>query len=197
MKEENQSPQEQNKEAASPHKNLAMATFAGGCFWCMEPPFKTMKGVREVTPGYTGGETKDPTYNEVSTGTTGHLEAVQIVYDPEKVSYEELLERYWQQIDPTDPGGQFVDRGSQYRTAIFYHNERQKTLAKQSKKELANSGKFEAPIVTEIRPFETFYPAETYHHEYYKKKPKKYKRYKRGSGREQFKKEKWESSNEK
>ena len=170
---------------------LSKATFAGGCFWCMEPPFENLDGVVSVVPGYTGGDKKDPTYNEVSRGTTGHVEAVQITYDPLKVSYKDLLAVYWTQIDPTDSGGQFVDRGSQYKTAIFYHDDEQKRLAEESKAELDKSGRYERPIVTEILEFTQFYEAEDYHHDFYKKSPARYKSYKSGSGREDYLKRIW------
>ncbi|RMG69861.1 MAG: peptide-methionine (S)-S-oxide reductase, partial [Nitrospirae bacterium] len=162
------------------------ATFAGGCFWCMEKPFEQLKGVVEVVSGYTGGEKKNPTYEEVSSGTTGHREAVQVIYDPKVISYQELLEVFWRQIDPTDPDGQFVDRGSQYTTAIFYHNPEQKRLAEESKRILSESGIFKKPIVTEILPASEFYPAEGYHQDYYKKNPYRYRIYRFGSGRDRF-----------
>jgi peptide methionine sulfoxide reductase msrA/msrB len=173
------------------HEVLEYATFAGGCFWCMEPPFENLDGVHEVIAGYTGGDTKNPTYAEVSSGKTGHYEAIQIRYDPERITYEELLEVYWRQIDPTDAGGQFVDRGTQYRTAIFYHNQRQKELAEESKHKLEESGKYDKPIVTEILPYQEFYPAEDYHQDYYQKSPTTYEYYKQNSGREDYLKEKW------
>jgi peptide methionine sulfoxide reductase msrA/msrB len=162
------------------------ATFAGGCFWCMEPPFENLEGVVKVVPGYTGGSKKNPTYEEVSQGNTGHVEAVEITYDPSKVSYRKLLEVFWTQIDPTDQGGQFVDRGSQYKTAIFYHNDEQKKAAEESKAELEKSGRYDNPIVTDIRKYERFYEAEDYHQDFYKKSPARYKSYKFFSGREQF-----------
>jgi peptide methionine sulfoxide reductase msrA/msrB len=170
------------------------AIFAGGCFWCMEEPFEELEGVREVTAGYTGGRTSDPTYEEVSSGTTGHLEAVRIIYEPSRISYAELLDVFWRTIDPTDPGGQFADKGSQYTSAIFYHDEDEKRLAEKSKKALAESGLFEAPIVTEIREAAPFYPAEEYHQDYYKTCPVEYKAYKRGSGRAAFLKERWDEA---
>jgi peptide methionine sulfoxide reductase msrA/msrB len=173
------------------HEGLEYATLAGGCFWCMEPPFENLDGVHEVIAGYTGGDTKNPTYEEVSSGKTGHYEAIQIRYDPERITYEELLEVYWRQIDPTDAGGQFVDRGTQYRTAIFYHNQRQKELAEESKLRLEESGKYDKPIVTEILPYQEFYPAEDYHQDYYQKSPTTYEYYKQNSGREDYLKEKW------
>ena len=145
---------------------LEKATFAGGCFWCMQPPFDRLKGVVSTKVGYTGGKKKNPTYEEVCSGRTGHAEAIEITYDPSQVSYEELLNVFWTNIDPTDPGGQFYDRGSQYRTAIFYHNEEQKKLAEFYKKKLDESKAFDNPIVTEISPAATFYKAENYHQNY-------------------------------
>jgi peptide methionine sulfoxide reductase msrA/msrB len=165
---------------------LEKATFAGGCFWCMVEPFEMKPGIVSVVSGYTGGHTENPTYEEVCSGTTGHVEAVQITYDPRLISYESLLDIFWRQIDPTDAGGQFNDRGSSYRTAIFYHTEEQKRLAEQSKRELEESGRFDKPIVTEIVPASTFYPAEDYHQNYHKKNPLHYKMYKIGSGRQDF-----------
>jgi len=172
-------------------KNLQVATFAGGCFWCMEPPFEKLDGVVEVISGYTGGHKANPTYEEVSSGITSHLEAIQIIYDPARVSYKELLEVFWRQIDPTDAGGSFVDRGPQYRSAIFYHNDEQKRLAEESKKELERSGRFNKPIATEIRQFTRFYKAEDYHQDYYKKNPLRYKFYRSRSGRDQFLEKVW------
>jgi peptide methionine sulfoxide reductase msrA/msrB len=157
----------------------------------MEPPFENLDGVHEVIVGYTGGDNKNPTYAEVSSGETGHYEAIQIRYDPERITYEELLEVYWRQIDPTDAGGQFVDRGTQYRTAIFYHNQRQKELAEESKHKLEKSGIYDKPIVTEILPYQEFYPAEDYHQDYYQKNPDRYEYYKQNSGREDYLQEKW------
>jgi peptide methionine sulfoxide reductase msrA/msrB len=167
------------------------ATFAGGCFWCMEPPFENLGGVIDVVPGYTGGNKENPTYEEVSSGKTGHLEAVQITYDPSKISYEKLVDVFWTQIDPTDQGGQFVDRGSQYETAIFYHNAEQKEIAEASKTELERSGRYNRPIVTQIREYTRFYKAEDYHQDFYKKSPVRYKSYKFFSGREEFLKKIW------
>lgn len=175
----------------SENHKLEKATFAGGCFWCMEPAFEEIDGVTEVISGYTGGEEKNPTYEQVASGKTGHAEAVQITYDPSKVSYEKLLEVFWRQIDPTDDGGQFADRGPQYRTAIFYHNEEQKSLAEKSKEELTKSGKFRKPIATEIRPYSQFYEAEDYHQDYYKKNSARYESYKYYSGREPYLKKVW------
>lgn len=188
-----ESPKAEGKSAgaAPADDTLATATFAGGCFWCMEPPFEKLTGVVSVTSGYTGGSEKNPTYQEVSAGKTGHLEAVQVKYDPSVISYEYLLEVYWRQIDPTDDGGQFADRGKQYRTAIFVANARQRELAKASKKKLEKSGIFKEPIVTEIRQAQAFYPAEDYHQDYYKKNPTNYKRYRVGSGRESFLQSVW------
>jgi len=171
------------------------ATFAGGCFWCMEHPFDSHKGVIEVISGYTGGSKVNPTYEDVCTGKTGHFEAVKILFDPAVISYEELLDIFWRQIDPTDPDGQFVDRGPQYRPAIFYHNEKQKEIAEKSKKDLDRSGRFEKPVAVEIRKAEVFYKAEDYHQEYYKKCPVKYGLYRNGSGRDSFIKENWEKEN--
>ncbi len=172
-------------------QNYEKAILAGGCFWCMEPPFEKIDGVKEVISGYTGGSKQNPTYEQVSSGTTGHLEAVEITYDPGKVSYEKILDVFWRQIDPTDPGGQFVDRGGQYRSAIFYLNNEQKTAAEKSKEALAKSGRFGKPIATEILPAGTFYRAEEYHQDYYKKNPIRYKFYRYNSGRDQFLKKAW------
>ncbi len=169
------------------------ATFAGGCFWCMEPPFDGLEGVVDVVAGYTGGHTKDPSYEEVCDGDTGHAEAVQITYEPLKISYERLLDIFWRQIDPTDAGGQFVDRGAQYRTAIFYHTEKQKTLAEKSKLELEKSGRFSKPVVAEILPATEFYMAEDYHQDYYRKEALRYKSYRRHSGRDQYLEQMWQN----
>lgn len=162
---------------------LAKATFAGGCFWCMEPPFDALEGVVSTTSGYTGGTKADPTYKEVSLGNTGHLEAVQVLYDPRKISYERLLEVYWMNVDPFDAGGQFCDRGEQYTTAIFYHDEAQRRAAERSKQAIA--GRFPHPVVTPVRPAATFYPAEEYHQDYYRKNPVRYKFYRYTCGRDQ------------
>jgi peptide methionine sulfoxide reductase msrA/msrB len=167
------------------------ATFAGGCFWCMEPPFEKLEGVREVVSGYTGGHKDKPTYEEVSSGKTGHVEAVQVTFDPSKISYEKLLNVFWRQIDPTDRGGQFVDRGAQYRSVIFYQTPGQKALAEKSRDELQKSGRFNTSVVTEILPGTKFYPAEEYHQDYYKKNPIRYKFYRYNSGRDQFLKKVW------
>ncbi|MFC5452936.1 peptide-methionine (S)-S-oxide reductase MsrA [Paenibacillus aestuarii] len=168
-----------------------LATFAGGCFWCMVKPFDQWDGIIQVTSGYTGGHKENPTYQEVCSETTGHAEAVQIEFDPQIISYQELLNVYWQQIDPTDPEGQFHDKGHSYRTAIFYHSEEQRQLAEASKRELQASGRFDKPIVTEIVPASTFYPAEEYHQDYYKKNALRYKMYRSGSGRDAFIKKHW------
>ncbi len=167
------------------------ATFAGGCFWCMEHPFEELDGVIDVVSGYTGGTKENPTYAEVSSGKTNHAESVQITYDPKKISYSELLDVFWRQIDPTDKNGQFIDRGRQYRTAIFYHTEEQKTLAEKSKAELERSGIFGKPIVTEITKASKFYKAEDYHQDYYKTHSLRYKIYRFGSGRDQYLKKIW------
>ncbi|WP_160032201.1 peptide-methionine (S)-S-oxide reductase MsrA [Paenibacillus sp. An7] len=172
---------------------MEKATFAGGCFWCMVTPFEELPGIHGIVSGYMGGSVTNPTYVEVKKGTTGHYEVVQITFDPDVFPYEKLLELYWPQIDPTDPDGQFHDRGSQYRTAIFYHNERQQELAIQSKKEVADSGRFDKPIVTEILPAETFYPAEDYHQDYHKKNQKHYKEDREKSGRDEYISEHWEN----
>lgn len=179
--------------AAQPQKTsrTEKATFAGGCFWCMEPPFDKLEGVLSTTSGYTGGNKKDPTYEEVSAGWTGHAEAVQIVYDPAKISYAKLLEVFWHNIDPTTPNRQFCDAGNQYRTAVFYHNEAQRKLAENSKLALANSKPFKGPVVTEITAAATFYPAEDYHQNYYEKNPVRYKLYRYNCGRDRRLKELW------
>ena len=168
-----------------------VATFAGGCFWCMEAAFEGTDGVVEAISGYSGGHTVNPTYEQVLSKTTGHLEAVQVYYDPKRLSYSELLDVYWRNIDPTDDTGQFVDKGEQYLTAIFYSSEEEKMLAEMSKEDLENSGRFSEPIVTQIVAFDIFYEAEEYHQDYYKKNVLNYKFYSSGSGREQFKKEIW------
>jgi peptide methionine sulfoxide reductase msrA/msrB len=177
--------------SASGAARLERATFAGGCFWCMVPPFEKLDGVKEVVSGYTGGHKDNPTYEEVSSGKTGHVEAVEVTFDPSKVSYEKLLDVFWRQVDPTDPGGQFVDRGSQYRSVIFFHTPEQKALAEKSKDALARSGRFSKKIVTEILPAGKFYRAEEYHQDYWKKNPVRYKFYRFNSGRDQFIKKVW------
>lgn len=170
---------------------MQKATFAGGCFWCMVTPFEEQPGIGGIVSGYTGGQFENPTYEEVKTGTSGHYEVVEITFDPMLFPYERLLELYWQQIDPTDDGGQFHDRGSQYRTAIFYHNETQKQLAIETKEQLAASGKFKKPIVTEILQAQTFYPAEEYHQGYHKKNKDEYKADRAKSGRDEFIDQHW------
>jgi peptide methionine sulfoxide reductase msrA/msrB len=172
-------------------QNTEEAYFAGGCFWCTEADFEKVDGVIEVISGYTGGNVANPAYEQVSEGGTGHVEAVKVVYHPAKVSYEELLEVFWMHVDPTDGGGQFVDRGSQYRSVIFYSNEQEHRLAEASKKRLASSGRFDKPIVTDILPLGVFYPAEDYHQDYYKRNPIRYRWYRHGSGRDQFLKKVW------
>ena len=164
----------------------AKAIFAGGCFWCMEPPFEKLDGVHAVVSGYIDGHKENPTYQEVSSGTTGHTEAVEISYDPNKIGFAELLEVFWMNIYPTDAGGQFVDRGSQYRTGIYYLNDEQRQMAEASKERLGKSGRFDRPIVTEIVAATRFYPAEDYHQDYYKESPVRYKFYRYNSGRDQF-----------
>ena len=164
---------------------LALATFGGGCFWCMEPPFDKLDGVVSTTSGYTGGHKANPTYKEVSGGRTGHVEVVRIAFDPAKISYQELLEVFWRNVDPLTADGQFCDKGSQYRTAIFYHGEEQRRLAEASKQALEDSGRFDGrPIVTEITAASRFYPAEDYHQDYYKKNPLRYKYYRYACGRD-------------
>jgi len=175
---------------------LETATFAGGCFWCIESDFEKVDGVVDVISGYTGGHKENPTYESVSSGDTGHVEAVQVHYDPSKVTYKEILDIFWRHIDPTDPGGQFADRGSQYRTGIFYHNEEQKMQAEQSKEEFNTMRKFEKPVVTEIVQFSKFHRAEEYHQDYYKKNPIKYKYYRFNSDREKFLRKVWQDSME-
>ena len=171
---------------------VELATFAGGCFWCMVKPFDQQPGIHGVVSGYTGGHVANPTYRQVCAGNTGHYEAVQITFDPAVFPYQKLVELFWQQIDPTDPEGQFADRGESYRTAIFYHTEEQRRIAEESKAALAASGRFDRPIVTPILPAAPFYPAEEYHQDYYKKEPVHYKRYRVGSGREAFLQQHWQ-----
>lgn len=174
------------EEQKMKEEKLEKATFAGGCFWCMEPFLEKIKGVKSVIAGYTGGQTKNPTYEQVCSGMTGHAEAVEVVFDPAIVSYSKILQAVWQNIDPTAMNAQFADHGTQYRSAIFYHSAEQKRLAEESKKALAASGKFDRPIVTEIVPASVFYPAEDYHQDYYKKNSLRYNLYHHASGREQF-----------
>lgn len=172
-------------------KKLEKATFAGGCFWCMQPFFDRTKGVKETLVGYTGGETENPTYEEVSNGDSGHAEVIQITYDPAEVSYEKLLNIFWRNIDPTQENAQFVDHGTQYRSAVFYHSDEQRLIAEASKKELAASGRFDKPIVTEIVKASKFYPAEEYHQKYYQKSAMRYQMYSENTGRKEFKKRHW------
>jgi peptide methionine sulfoxide reductase msrA/msrB len=167
------------------------ATFAGGCFWCTQADFGKIDGVLKVTAGYTGGHVENPTYEQVCSGATGHVEAAQVVYDPDRVSYEQLLDFFWKHIDPTDPGGQFVDRGPQYRGIIFYHNEQQRIAAEASKRRQANSGNFNKPIATQILPFSKFYEAEGYHQDYNKKNLSHYSHYRFFSGRDRFLEKLW------
>jgi methionine-S-sulfoxide reductase len=177
----------------SEEQKLAKATFAGGCFWCMEPPFDELEGIVSTTSGYTGGRVSNPSYEQVSYGGTGHLEAVEIAYDPAKISYEKLLEVFWRNVDPTDGGGQFCDRGEQYQTAIFFHDEEQLRLAEESKRKLVESGRLKKPVVTPIRPVGPFYPAEGYHQYYYKKNPFRYKIYRTSCGRDRVLAKLWKS----
>ena len=172
----------------------AIATFAGGCFWCMEGPFEQLPGVASVIAGYTGGHVAHPTYEQVCSGTTGHAEAVQVIYDPSRVTYQQLLDVFWRQIDPTALNQQFSDHGTQYRTAIFYHDGEQRRAAETSKAALAASGTFDRPVVTEIVAASAFYPAEDYHQQYYKTCPIRYKLYRAGSGRDAFLKRVWGAS---
>jgi len=181
------------KENAS-SASIKKATFAGGCFWCMEPPFEALPGVLSVTAGYTGGRLPGPTYDQVLGGKTGHAEAVEILYDADRVPYAKLLDIFWQNIDPTTPDRQFADVGEQYRTVIFYHDDEQKQMAIASRARLEKSKRFRDPLVTAIEPAGEFYPAEEYHQDYYKKKPVHYQLYKRSSGREAFLKENWKAS---
>jgi methionine-S-sulfoxide reductase len=170
---------------------IKKATFAGGCFWCMQPPYDKIKGVISTRAGYTGGHKKNPTYEEVCRGATGHAEAVEVTYDPSQISYQELLALFWRNIDPTAKDRQFADQGTQYRTAIFYHDDEQRRLAVESKEALEQSGKFPHPVVTEIVPASEFYPAEDYHQAYYVKNPVRYGLYRVGSGRESFIRNVW------
>ncbi|MBD2257071.1 peptide-methionine (S)-S-oxide reductase MsrA [Pseudanabaena sp. FACHB-2040] len=172
-------------------QSLATATFAGGCFWCMEPPFDHLEGVVATTSGYTGGTQENPTYYEVSAGTTGHVEAVQVTYDPAQVSYAQLLEVFWQNVDPLDDTGQFCDKGSQYHSAIFAATAAEQQLAEQSKQSLQATKQFKRPVVTEVRPTQIFYPAEEYHQDYYLKHPVRYKFYRNACGRDQRLAELW------
>ena len=180
-----------NDVALMQDSHLAKATFAGGCFWCMESPYAKLAGVKTVISGYSGGKVANPTYEEVSSGATGHAESVQVIYDPHVISYSTLLEAFWRAVDPTDAGGQFVDRGSQYRPGIFYHNAEQKRLAETSRDSLAKSGRFSKPIVVEITAFKAFYPAEDYHQHFCRRSPAHYHGYRAGSGRDEFLEKVW------
>jgi peptide-methionine (S)-S-oxide reductase len=183
--------QSKTSAAPAPANATAKATFAGGCFWCMEAPFDKLDGVISTTSGYIGGKKKDPTYKEISTGSTGHTEAVQVVYDPKKVTYEKLLYVFWRNIDPTVKDQQFCDVGSQYRTGVFYHDDAQKNAADASKEALTKSKPFKAAIVTEITAASEFYPAEDYHQDYYIKNPTRYSFYRAGCGRDDKLKSLW------
>ncbi len=178
-------------KASTDGDGYTVATFAGGCFWCMEHPYDELDGVISTTSGYTGGSTKNPTYRQVSAGITGHTEAVQVKYDPSKVTYQELLKVFWQNIDPTTPDRQFCDKGSQYRPGIFYHDGDQKRLAEDSKQRIKATKTFPEPVVTEITQAAEFYPAETYHQDYYLKNPLRYKLYRRGCGRDRRLEQLW------
>ncbi len=188
----NSAQKEAKKSMAETKGSNATATFAGGCFWCVESDFEKVPGVLKVVSGYTGGSGENPTYETYH--DKGHIEAIQVFYDPAKVNYSQLLDVFWRHIDPTDAGGQFVDRGPGYRSAIFYHDEEQKRLGEKSKEELAKSGRFTKAIVTELIKFERFYDAEDYHQDYYKNNPIRYKYYRSGSGRDQFLEKVWSPS---
>jgi peptide methionine sulfoxide reductase msrA/msrB len=176
---------------SEPADGLKVATFAGGCFWCVEAGFDKVPGVVKTISGFTGGDVKNPTYKQVSAGGTGHLESVEVYYDPNRVSYEYLLDAFWRMVNPTDDGGQFVDRGDSYTTAIFYHNDEQKRAAEASKQALAASGRYDQPLVTPIRAAQTFYPAEDYHQDYHSKNPLRYNFYRYRSGRDQYLEKTW------
>ncbi|MGE5458539.1 MAG: peptide-methionine (S)-S-oxide reductase MsrA [Methanococcaceae archaeon] len=179
------------KQVIKMEEGMEKITFAGGCFWCLDGPFAKLDGVKDVVSGFAGGHVQNPSYDDVNTGSTGHVEAIQVIYDPKIISYSELLDVYWKQFDPTDEGGSFQDRGSEYMSVIFYENDYQKTVAEQSKTRLENSGIFKKPIVTKIAKFTTFYPAEEYHQDFYKKNPKRYNEYRSASGRDNFIKGLW------
>jgi peptide-methionine (S)-S-oxide reductase len=185
-----ESPKKQ-EPAKKEEPKQATATFAGGCFWCMEGPFDKQPGVISTTSGYTGGTKADPTYEEVSSGTTGHAEAMQVIYDPSKVSYAQLLDIFWHNVDPLTANAQFCDHGTQYRSAIFFHDAEQQKLAEESKRQIEASGRFKAAIVTQLVPASTFYPAEDYHQDYYQKNPVRYRYYRFGCGRDARLKELW------
>ena len=165
---------------------LSIATFAGGCFWCVESDFEKIPGVQQAVSGFSGGDIANPSYKQVSAGNTGHIEAVQVYYDPKVISYTDLLQAFWRQINPTDNEGQFVDRGKHYRPVIFYHDKKQQTIAELSKQNLQTSGRYDKPVITEISLFKSFYAAEDYHQDYYKKNPIRYKYYRYNSGRDQY-----------
>lgn len=183
--------QEKQKIIEEYSGETAEGLFAGGCFWCIEASFEYVDGVVTAISGFTGGEEENPSYKEVSSGSTEHIESVLVVFDPNTVSYKELVDYFWKQFDPTDADGSFGDRGYQYTSAIFYLTEEQKQIAEASKKELEESGVFSKPIVTPIRPAGPFYPAEQYHQDYYKENPIRYKYYRNGSGRDQFLEKTW------
>jgi len=182
----------ESKNAVKTSPKLEKATFAGGCFWCMQLPFDRLKGVVATTVGYAGGHKTDPTYEEVSSGTTGHAESIEIVFEPAQVTFAELLDLFWRNVDPTTCDRQFADAGNQYRTAFFFHSEEQRKQAVASKEKMERSGKFgNKPIVTEIVPASTFYPAEEYHQKYYQKNSVRYKFYRINSGRDQYLEKTW------
>ena len=187
----NKTAPEAGEQPLAPVNAIAVATFAGGCFWCMEPPFEGLPGIRSVISGYTGGLEVNPRYEEVARGRTGHTESVQIDFNPEIIGFDELLEIFWRSFDPTDPGGQFADRGTQYRPGVFFHSEEQRLAVVRSKAALEASGRFDRPIAIEITAFMTFYRAEEYHQDYYKKNPVHYNAYAIGSGRKGFLKKVW------
>lgn len=189
--EESQAAAQKEASDAPVPDSLSQATFAGGCFWCTEAAFQKLDGVTRAVSGFSGGTTADPTYDAVASGETDYAEVVQVTYDPDEITYDRLLTAYWHHMDPTDAGGQFADRGSQYRPVIFYHNQRQQRLARQSKQELAQSGKFSEPIVVKIQPMDRFYAAKEYHQDYFQKRPQKYKRYYEASGRGPFVRKTW------
>jgi peptide-methionine (S)-S-oxide reductase len=188
-----QTPHPPGAEPSSTPEKLAHAAFAGGCFWCMQPPFENLPGVVSTTVGYTGGKTKNPTYEQVSAGETGHAESVEVVYDPSRISYDRLLDVFWHNVDPLTPDAQFCDHGNQYRTAIFYFDDAQRAAAEASKKRLEDSKRFDRPIVTQIVPAGVFYPAEEYHQKYHEKNPVRYRYYRWNCGRDQRLRELWGS----
>ena len=190
---QNQKMEDENMDTIET-QHLEVATFAGGCFWCTESDFEKVPGVIKVISGYTGGQDMQPDYASVSSGSTGHAEAIQVHFDPERISYEQLLDVFWRHINPTDAGGQFVDRGNQYRSEIFYHTDSQQKKALASKKALDASGIFQSPVVTAVTRFEKFFPAEEYHQDYYQKNPIRYKYYRWGSGRDQFLEKAWKNN---